>query len=324
MLHAWGNYLFFLLKSLTFFILAFIFFAAILSLFAKNKPKNQQIELIDLNQEWKEREKNLNKKILSKKAFKQFEKNLKSKKVSEPKRIYLLNFHGDLAASAVEQLREEITTILQIAQAEDEVVLKLESPGGMVQAYGLAAAQLARLKNRDIRLTVCIDKVAASGGYLMACVADHIIAAPFAIVGSIGVLAQIPNFHRLLKKHNIDFEQITAGNYKRTLTLFGKNTEEDREKMQADLNEIHKAFMNYIMAYRKKVSIQEVATGEYWLAVDAIKLNLIDELLTSDDYLFKLTQENQVYSLSYMKKKSFWRKWNAKMKSFISSNLTKL
>ena len=109
-------------------------------------------------------------------------------------------------------------------------------------AYGLAASQMQRIRDKKLKLTVCVDKVAASGGYMMAVVADKIIAAPFAVLGSIGVLAQVPNFHRLLKKHDVDFEMLTAGKYKRTLTMFGENTDKGREKFQEDIEDTHVLF----------------------------------------------------------------------------------
>ncbi|MGK3627588.1 protease SohB, partial [Acinetobacter sp. A11] len=148
-------------------------------------------------------------------------------------KIFVLDFKGDIQASAVENLREEITLILATAKAgRDRIVVRLESPGGMVHGYGLAAAQLVRLRDAGFHLTICVDKVAASGGYMMACIANEIIAAPFAIVGSIGVVAQVPNFNRLLKEHNVDFELYTAGQYKRTVTMFGENTPEGKAKFE--------------------------------------------------------------------------------------------
>src|SRR4051794_18386256 len=146
------------------------------------------------------------------------------------RRVYVLDFHGDLAASKVDYLRNEITAVLTSAREQDKVLVRIESPGGLVHSYGLAASQLERVRERKIRLVAAVDKVAASGGYLMASVADHIIAAPFALIGSIGVVAQIPNVHRLLKKHDVDVEVLTAGKYKRTLTVFGENTDQGRAK----------------------------------------------------------------------------------------------
>ncbi len=230
--------------------------------------------------------------------------------LAEPrkKRVYVLEFNGDIRASAVESLRKEITAVLSIAEIEDEVVVKLESGGGMVTSYGLAASQLDRIRSRKIPLTVCIDKVAASGGYMMACVADKILAAPFAIVGSIGVVAQIPNFHRLLKKHNIDFELITAGEYKRTLTIFGENSDKDREKFTEELEIIHGQFKDFVDRHRPELELEKVATGETWSGQRALDIKLVDELITSDEYLVKACEEADVYQLSYEVKKNIWKK----------------
>jgi serine protease SohB len=213
----------------------------------------------------------------------------------ERPRVFVLDFQGDVRASAVRSLRDEITAVLQVARTSDEVVIRLESPGGVVHGYGLAASQLDRIRQRGIRLTVAVDKVAASGGYLMACVADRIIAAPFAIIGSIGVVMQIPNFHRLLQHNNIDFEMHTAGEFKRTLTLFGENTEEGRAKLRAELEDTHALFKEYVAEHRPQLELATVATGEHWFGRRALALNLVDELMTSDDYLLNKITHYDVF-----------------------------
>ncbi|MBI6528020.1 protease SohB [Proteus vulgaris] len=217
--------------------------------------------------------------------------------------LYVLDFNGSMDAHEVGALREEISAILSVAQTGDEVLLRLESPGGMVHGYGLAAAQLTRLKEKGIKLTAVVDKVAASGGYMMACVADKIVAAPFAIIGSIGVVAQIPNIHRLLKKNDIDVELHTAGEYKRTLTLLGENTEEGREKFKQDLNETHLLFKAFVHKYRPQLDIDSVATGEYWYGTEALNKGLIDEVGVSDDWLINHINDYEVFSVQYVIKK---------------------
>ena len=202
-----------------------------------------------------------------------------------------------------------MTTVLSVADAYDEVLINLESGGGTVHGYGLAAAQLERVRNRNIELTVCVDKVAASGGYLMACVANKIIAAPFAIIGSIGVMAQIPNVHRLLKKHDIDVELLTAGEYKRTLTVMGENTEQGREKFLSDLQVIHDQFKNFISKFRPQTNIAEVATGEVWSGQEALGMNLIDQVQTSDEYIVSSCEVADVYRVKYKIKKSLPEKF---------------
>lgn len=214
-----------------------------------------------------------------------------------------------MAASAVENLREEITLILATAKAgRDRVVVRLESPGGMVHGYGLAAAQLVRLRDAGFHLTICVDKVAASGGYMMACIANEIISAPFAIVGSIGVVAQVPNFNRLLKQHNIDFELYTAGQYKRTVTMFGENTEEGKAKFEEELQQTHSLFKHFVEKYRPQLNVEKVATGEHWYGQDASDLNLVDKLQTSDEYLLGLLPQHDVYVIETRRKPTLGEK----------------
>jgi serine protease SohB len=220
------------------------------------------------------------------------------------RRIYVVNFHGDLHANAVDNLREEVSAVLQVAAPGDEVLLRLESEGGVVHGYGLAASQLARIRSRDIALTVAVDKVAASGGYMMACVANKIIAAPFAIVGSIGVVGQLPNFNRLLKRLDVDYEQHTAGQFKRTLTLFGENTEAARQKFREELEETHGLFRDFVAEHRPQLDLERVATGEHWFGRQALELKLVDELKTSDDYLLEHCEQADLIKLEFHQHKS--------------------
>lgn len=202
-----------------------------------------------------------------------------------PRNLFVLDYNGDVKASGNEALRREIDAVLDCATAEDEVVLRLTSPGGMVNTYGLASSELVRVRERGIHLTICVDEVAASGGYLMACVGEKIIAAPFAYIGSIGVVMSLPNFNKVLKKHDVDYEQITAGKYKRTVTVLGENTKEGIEKTKNELEAVHMRFKAVVKRYRPQLDIEKIATGEHWLAEDARELGLVDEIMTSDDYI---------------------------------------
>lgn len=210
-----------------------------------------------------------------------------------PQRLFVLDFDGDIRASAVDGLRESINALLQVAEADDEVLLRLESGGGMVHSYGLAASQLTRLRDAGVHLTVAVDRVAASGGYMMACVGDRIVAAPFAIIGSIGVIAQMPNFNRWLGDKHIDFEMHTAGDYKRTLTLFGENTEAGRQKFREELEDTHGLFKQFVARHRPAVDIDSVATGEHWYGSQAIDLQLVDEVSTSDDLMLAAARDGR-------------------------------
>ncbi|REH36959.1 inner membrane peptidase [Paraperlucidibaca baekdonensis] len=236
--------------------------------------------------------------------------------------VYVLRFTGDMAASAVAQLRHEISALLAVAVPErDEVVLVLESPGGLVHSYGLASSQLARIRAAGIRLTICVDAVAASGGYMMACLADQLIAAPFAVIGSIGVVAQIPNVHRLLKKNDIDVELMTAGQYKRTLTMIGENTDEGRAKFQEDLNDTHELFKAHVAQWRSQVDLAVVATGEHWYGQQALSLGLVDSLQTSDDYLRQRAAEAELFALHWREKKTLGQRLGIAATSSIDNLL---
>lgn len=318
-----------LFASKTFILLIFILtiLFAFLAILAKSKEKIKgRLVIKNLNKKYQESSEELLTEVLPKKQLKKYlkqkkaEYKLKEKSDKKEKNIYVLNFHGDLKASEVSALREEITAVLNIATSEDEVVLRLESPGGTVPGYGLAAAQLLRLRAKHIPLTVTIDKMAASGGYMMACVANKILCAPFAIVGSIGVIVQLPNFHRLLKNKNIDFEQHTAGEYKRTITLFGENTDDGRAKLHDEIEDIHKQFKHLIAEYRREIDIQKIATGEHWLGQQALNLKLIDIIQTSDDYLLEQSQSAKLFEISYQTKKTWMSKLTA-ASSLIFNNI---
>jgi serine protease SohB len=224
---------------------------------------------------------------------------------SERPRTFVLDFEGDVMASQVDALREEISAILPNVQEGDEVLIRLESPGGVVHGYGLAASQLSRIKDAGVTLVVAVDKVAASGGYMMACVGDRILAAPFAILGSIGVVAQLPNFHRLLKKNDVDFEQFTAGEYKRTVTMFGENTDKGRRKFENELEETHGLFKQFVATNRPAVNVDQVATGEVWYGSQALNEGLIDAISTSDSYLQSQTEERDLFEVHYRRKQKF-------------------
>ena len=229
----------------------------------------------------------------------------RAKEPSTKPRLFVLDFKGDLRASAAASLREEVSAVLRIAKSGEQVLVRLENSGGTVHEHGFAASQLTRLKQHGLKLLVAVDKVAASGGYLMACVADRLVAAPFAIVGSIGVLAQLPNFHRLLEDKGIDFEQIMAGRYKRTVTMFGKNTEEGREKLQQEVEDIHELFKQQIREHRPQVDIERVATGEHWYGIRALELKLVDEIMTSDDLLLAAVKDHDLYHLAYKRRRTW-------------------
>lgn len=306
-----ADYASFLAKTVTLVIAIVVVLVAVAALRGKGRRRSAgQLHVTKMNEFYKGLREKLEQSLLSKDQFKALRKqqgktDKKLKKQPEDKpRVFVLDFDGDIKASATESLRHEITALLTLATPTDEVVLRLESGGGMVHSYGLASSQLARIRQAGIPLTICIDKVAASGGYMMACIGQKIISAPFAILGSIGVVAQLPNVNRLLKKHDIDYEVLTAGEYKRTLTVFGENTEKGREKFQQDLDITHQLFKNFVAKYRPQLAIDEVATGEVWLGVAAVEKQLVDELQTSDEYLSERAKQAQLFHLHYAQRKS--------------------
>lgn len=243
-------------------------------------------------------------------ALKALKKELKQEEKAPPsegkRTVYVVDFDGDLMATQTMGLREEITAIVSVAKPEDEVVVRLDSGGGGVPHYGLAAAQLDRLKASKLKVTVCIDYVAASGGYMMACVADTVVAAPFSAIGSIGVVAQVPNVRRFLQRQSIDVEEMTAGEFKRTVSLFGEVTEKGKAKLQEQLEETHQLFKAFVKEHRPSLDIDKVATGEYWLGTKAKALGLVDQVMTSDEYLLGKAKEADVFLVTFYPSRS-WR-----------------
>jgi serine protease SohB len=299
------DYGLFLLKTLTIVVAIIVVIGAAAA--AGRKAAHEGLEVESLNKKYKSLARSLRKAVYKKDERKKEAKEEKKRDKAEEKaasrpRSFVIDFKGDLRASAVPALREEVTAILDVATGDDDVIVRLENHGGMVHEHGLAASQLARIRDRNIPLTICVDKVAASGGYLMACVASRIYAAPFAILGSIGVLAQIPNFHRMLDNHGVDFEQITAGKYKRTVTVFGENTDEDRAKLKEELEDVHTLFKAAVSQYRPDLDLEKVATGEHWYGTRALELGLADEIRTSDEVLRELAEDRDLYRVTYKMK----------------------
>ena len=298
-----AEYGLFLLKALT--VLAAIVVVIVVAASASRRAHLEGLEVENLNKKYKTLADTLRNAVSSKGERKQAARQRKKESKAEARepstkpRSFIVDFKGDVKATAVSSLRGEVTAILDVADTADEVIVRLENHGGVVHEHGLAASQLARIREREIPLMVCVDKVAASGGYLMACVASKVYAAPFAILGSIGVLAQIPNFNRMLDSHGVDFEQITAGKHKRTVTMFGKNTDEDRAKLKEELEDVHNLFKDAVSRYRPDLDLEKVATGEHWYGPRALEFGLADELKTSDELLTERAAERDLYQVSY-------------------------
>ena len=311
----------FVAKAVTLVIAFIVVVSTIVGLASKQKHGKGQLEIVSISEQLKDITNYAKQVLLDKNALKKLAKEQKKEakaknkakskakiteqgEESEKSRLYVIDFKGSMDANGVEHLREEITAILCVANKEDEVLVRLESGGGVVHGYGLAASQLQRIKEKGLKLTIAVDKVAASGGYMMACVADKLLASQFAYIGSIGVLAQLPNFNKLLKKNDIEFEQHTAGEFKRTLTVFGENNDEGRAKFKEEIEEIHVLFKDFVQSQRPDMDIDKVATGEYWPGIKAKSLGLIDDITTSDDYILSHYPAREIFSVKYAVKKN--------------------
>lgn len=314
----------FLAKITTFVVAALVVISVIISAAQKERGDHEgegELKIRKLNEKYRVLREAIQARLMSEPERKAFHKARKKAKKEEkkaakarksdgseeesPGRVYVLDFDGDIKASDTDPLRRAITAVLSVADPEkDEVVIRLESGGGLVHSYGLAAAQLDRIRSKGVRLTACVDKVAASGGYMMACVADKIVASPFAILGSIGVVAQLPNFHRFLQKNNVDFEVLTAGEHKRTMTIFGENTDKGRQKFLEDLEDTHVLFKEYVSERRPDLDIAAVANGDIWFGKRALEVKLIDEIKTSDEYLIEACDRADVVSVAYQRKRT--------------------
>jgi len=296
----------FLAKTLTLVFLVGALLMTLLRARSGLRGDGERIEVSDLDGKYREmvrvlKQASLPKKVMAKVVKEERKAAKKRAKAGETRRrLFVIDFQGDIRATEVASLRELITCVLMVAEAGDELLVRIKNAGGTLPEHGLAASQLVRVRRSGVRLTVAVDEVAASGGYLMACVADHIIAAPFAVVGSVGVVMQLPNFHRLLERRGVDIELHTAGEYKRTLTLFGENSDADREKVREQLEDVHQLFKGFIREYRPQVNLDRIATGEYWHGTQALDLGLVDAVETSDEYLLRARAEAALYQVAYV------------------------
>jgi serine protease SohB len=317
----------FTIKTSVIVIALIILIAFVASIIAKDKGSDT-LKVKNLNKKYKNQSLRLRRNLLDKKSLKQWikseKKSAKELMKGENPNLFVLDFKGDIKASACDHLREEISSLLMVAQPYDKVVVRLESPGGMVHGYGLATSQLQRIKDKGIELIVCVDKVAASGGYMMACVADKIISAPYAIIGSIGVIASVPNVHKLLRKNDIDYLEITAGEYKRTITPLGEITEPGMKKFREQIEQVHELFKQHVGQQRPNINMDQVATGEYWYGLQAKDLGLVDEIGTSDDYILTNLDNYRILSLTYEGEKSFKQKLAENLSATMDALITKV
>ncbi|MCY7294119.1 protease SohB [Alteromonas sp. a30] len=324
-----SEYGMFLLKAVTIVVALLLAVGGIIGLASKQKLQKGELQITSLSDALADTEAQAREAILSKDELKAWRKAQKkaskdNKAQSDSGKIYVIDFKGSMDAHEVESLRNEVSTVINLAEEKDEVLLRLESPGGVVHGYGLAASQLQRLRDHNIHLTASVDMVAASGGYMMACVANKIIAAPFSILGSIGVIAQLPNFNKLLKHNHIEFEQHTAGDFKRTVTMFGENNDSGREKFKQELEEIHEMFKTFVSSHRPELDIKKVATGETWHGTKAKDVGLVDDIQTSDDFLLKHFRDKPIFKVEYRRKPTMAERLSNSASLTINGVLSKL
>ena len=325
-----AQYGLFLFKTITVVFAVILVLAVVVRLLLRMRgPRDGQLELTALNDRLEDMNLAIQAEVLDRRRWRRLQKHRRQlhkqrQKAVDRRCVYVLDFDGDERASGVAALREEISALLGVVAEHDEIVVRLTSPGGLVYAYGLAASQLMRIRSREIPLTICVDKIAASGGYMMACVASRILAAPFAIIGSVGVVAQVPNLHRLLEKHDIDYQEYTAGEFKRTVSLFGEIDDKGRKKFQDELEDMHRLFKEFIQGHRPALDVEKIATGEYWPARRALDLGLVDELLTSDDYLMQCCEQADVFGVRYRPAPERPRRPGMVMRSLFDAALEQL
>lgn len=314
----------FALQTLFIVIAIIVVLVVFFSLLSKARDQKADLEVESINDKFEHYSSVLKAHLMNKKELKAEAKRQKAeakkKETDKKSKVFVLDFLGDIKASAVHNLRDEVSSLLLVATPKDEIVVRIESPGGMVHGYGLAASQLLRIREKNIPLVVSVDKVAASGGYLMACTANKIISAPFAIVGSIGVVAQVPNFNKLLKKNQIEYNEYTAGEYKRTVSMFGEITAAGEAKFKDQLEQTHVLFKSFVLRNRPALKIEEVATGEYWYGEQAISLGLVDQIQTSDDYLLSRKDSHEIVRVATLHKK----KLAEKLSDFMESALVRV
>lgn len=274
------------------------------------EPK--KIKLIQLNQQQEKHDKALIKVIGKSPGILSSIKNVigKSEGIVR-KTAVLLSFNGDINATEVIEFGRAVSMIVQMKDLVSEVYIIINSGGGVVNGYGLLASEIERLHYSEIETYALIDQVAASGGYMAACVANHVVAAPFAYIGSIGVVSEMPNFNQILSDNGINIEQHTAGKSKRTVTPLGKITDEDRNEFKKKLERIHRSFINHVSHYRNINDADEnknsiIFSGDYWIAEETVELELglVDEISTSQEFLLDKMKEYNIIEITFQENKT--------------------
>lgn len=314
-LWVWGKYILNLLPQLA---VIFIFFYGLWSLLSrKGKAQNEQkIALKSYEKRYYEALTPQVREFVEKKDLTALKKAQKAAQKEKGSCLYVIDFDGDMQASNTVQLAETTSCLLPLLRSTDKVLVRVKSSGGLVPHYGYAASQLSRLRSKA-SLTVAIDHIAASGGYLMACVAHEIIAAPFAIVGSIGVVGLVPNVHPLLKNHGIDVHEHTAGEYKRSLSPWAAVTPEKVQRYEHELSMTHELFQEFVQQYRPNLEPEVLQTGEYRYAARSVgDTGLVDKVQSSDDFIAEHLPKYHVIFVTCREEKSVWQRLSGALMHF--------
>ena len=161
------------------------------------------------------------------------------------------------------------------------VAIQINSPGGAVQSMLIYKRIRALAAEKDLKVYVFAEDVAASGGYLLALAGDEIYADPSSIVGSIGVITATFGLNELINRIGVQRRVYTAGESKDTLDPFLPEKPSDVERIKALQNDVHQAFIDLVKTRRgaklDKADIN-LFTGEFWSGKRALELGLIDGL----------------------------------------------
>ena len=167
------------------------------------------------------------------------------------------------------------------------LVLRIDSPGGVVSATQEIYEEIKRAKEREKKIIVSMGSIAASGGYYIATPADIIVANPGSVTGSIGVKMELPILERLFKKIGINFEVIKSKEHKDIGSPFRQMTPRERALLQDVVNSAYEQFISVIVENRKlpEATVRSIADGRILTGEQAIEFGLVDTLGSLEDAL---------------------------------------
>ncbi|WP_343192796.1 S49 family peptidase [Buchnera aphidicola (Taiwanaphis decaspermi)] len=297
------SYILFIIKTLSVLFFLHLFSKIIIIYILKKNDiyLNNTLKVELLNNHYKKLKNDLSffqkKKIIN-------QKNVYNKKSN----LYILDYNDKIKKNKIKKLREEISSIILVAKKNDEVLLRLENTSDIVYEYGLVIAQLQRLRKKGIKLIISIDKIVSNGGYIIACVADHISASPFSIIGPINIVVNIPNIDKYTQTSNLN-NQLNDCNTFTKLTLIKNNTKIYVNKIFNKLD-IKKYIRNsFIKDMRPSLNLNKIFNQNYWIGENAINEKLIDSINTSDDILFSKKDTHNLLKIKYVYKSNIVEKY---------------